>query len=320
MPRFSTPSLLLSALTLIPFASCGNDDPEADGFGQPVLNDTADAVDLASNEEALNSSIYDRARGYASAHPRRDGASWNQWCGSLVWRFGQCPASSARPSAIDAYRHSNIVSTDASKALTGAIHYWDIGQYGHVGVDLNGGGQQVFMATYKLQQSWGDAIGINSVSGYKAASGARYLGWSMDYSGCRIAGGGQQPLNTGVTPASTGLARTSTESDGVPGPIYWKRIQTVGRRDFGYSGPIDGVPGPATHEARVKITARELNRRGTPVTAAVADGVPGPIYWQRVQTVGRQSFDYAGPIDSVPGSATHVTEHKIAAYAVNRAF
>jgi hypothetical protein len=260
----------------------------------------------------LNSPIYDRARAYAAAHPTRDGGTWDQWCASLMWRFGPLPESSARPSAIEAYRASKILSTDPSQALTGAFHWWDIGAYGHVGADLNGGGGTVFMATRNLAQSWGDAIGINSVAGYTSRTGARYLGWSMDYAGGRIAGGGSPP------PGGT-LPKTTTEQDGIPGPIYYLRIQTVGQRDFGYTGPIDGVTGPVTEKIRVRITARELNSRGGPRTSAQEDGIPGTIYWTRVQTVGR-SFGYTGPIDGIPGPNTYNAEHRIAAYAVNRAF
>lgn len=268
---------------------------------------------LEAETSELNSPIYDRARAFAAANPKRDGGTWDQWCGSLMWRFGQLPESSARPSAIEAFRASRILSMDPTQAPTGAFHWWDIGAYGHVGADLNGGGGTVFMATRKLAQSWGDAIGVNSVHGYSAATGARYLGWSLDYAGGRIAGGGTPP------PTGSGLPHTTTEYDGVPGPIYYKRIQTVARRDYGYTGPIDGVTGANTEKARVRITARELNRRGGPRTSAQEDGIPGTVYWTRVQTVGR-SFGYTGPIDGIPGPNTYKAEHKICGYAVNRAF
>ncbi len=300
---------LLSTLLLI---GCGAPLEDED-LSSLSADDSWDAV-----EQELNSPIYDRARAYAAAHPKRDGASWDQWCGSLMWRFGQLPAASARPSAIAAYRASSIVSTNPATARIGAFHWWDIGQYGHVGADLNGGGTAVFMATRNLAQVWGDAIGINSVGGYTSRTGARYLGWSMDYAGGRIAGGGGAPVGGG---GAGPLPKTSTEQDGIPGPIYYRRIQTVGAKDFGYSGPVDGVTGPQTELARVKITARELNSRNLgQTTSSQQDGIPGAIYWTLVQRVGQQSFGYNGPIDGVPGPATRTAEHRIAAYAVNRAF
>ncbi|WP_233592046.1 MULTISPECIES: hypothetical protein [unclassified Corallococcus] len=297
------PALRVSAGLML--AACGGPEVETPGPGVSAIG---------TMEGEANSPIYDRARAYAAANPKRDGGSWNQWCGSLMVRFGQLPDSAVRPTAIEAYRASRIVSTDASKALTGAFHWWDIGSAGHVGADLNGGGGTVFMATYNLSQSWGDAIGVNSVSGYSSKTGARYLGWSMDYAGGKIAGGGQSPGG-----GSSSLPQTTTEFDGIPGEIYYKRIQTVGQRDYGYTGPIDGVTGPNTEKLRVRITARELNRRGGPRTSSEDDGIPGSIYWTRVQTVGR-SFGYTGPIDGLPGANTYKAEHKICAYAVNRAF
>lgn len=305
LKRMMWNTALLSAGLVL--ASCG-------GTAGDVAADVPEAS-LSTSAAELNSPIYDRARTYAANHPTRDGGTWDQWCGSLMWRFGQLPESSARPSAIAAYHASTIVSLDASQARIGAFHWWDIGAYGHVGADLNGGGRQVFMATRNLAEVWGDAIGINSVSGYSNRTGARYLGWSMDYAGGRIAGGGGPPVE-----GPGGLPPTTTEQDGIPGPIYYMRIQTVGQRDFGYTGPIDGVTGPVTEKVRVRITARELNRRGSPRTSAQEDGIPGSIYWTRVQTVGRASFGYTGPIDGIPGPATYKAEHKICAYAVNRAF
>lgn len=296
---------ILSASLVL--ASCG-------GTVEDAAPEGAAEAETSTDSAELNSPIYDRARAFAAANPKRDGGTWDQWCGSLMWRFGQLPESSARPSAIEAYRASRIISTDASQALTGAFHWWDIGAYGHVGADLNGGGTTVFMATRKLAQVWGDAIGVNSVAGYSSMTGARYLGWSMDYAGGRIAGGGAPPGGGGGT-----LPKTTTEQDGIPGVIYYQRIQTVGQRDFGYTGPIDGVTGPNTEKIRVRITARELNSRGGPRTSAQEDGIPGSIYWTRVQTVGR-AFGYTGPIDGVPGPNTYTAEHKICAYAVNRAF
>ena len=299
--RWNT-ALLSAGLVL---ASCG-------GPLEEVASGAPETSTLASE---LNSPIYDRARAFAAAYPKRDGGTWDQWCGSLMVRFGQLPDSAVRPSAIEAYRASAILSRDPAQAPTGAFHWWNIGAYGHVGADLNGGGATVFMATRKLAQSWGDALGVNSVSGYTSVTGAQYLGWSMDYAGGRIAGGGTPPGGGD----GGGLPQTTTEQDGIPGVIYYKRIQTVGQRDFGYTGPIDGVTGPQTEKVRVRITARELNNRGTPRTSAQEDGLPGEIYWRRVQTVGR-GFGYTGPIDGLPGPNTYTAEHKIAAYAVNRAF
>jgi hypothetical protein len=72
------------------------------------------------------------------------------------------------------------LNADASKAPTGAFHYWTIGDYGHVGLDTMGGGSHVFMASKYLQETLGDAIGFNSVVGYSRGI-YPYRGWSMSY-------------------------------------------------------------------------------------------------------------------------------------------
>ncbi|NOJ92563.1 hypothetical protein HMI51_06420 [Corallococcus coralloides] len=41
---------------------------------------------------------------------------------------------------------------------------------------------------------------------------------------------------------------------------HYKRIQTVGQRDYGYTGLIDGVTGPNTYKAEHKICAYAVNR------------------------------------------------------------
>jgi hypothetical protein len=55
--------------------------------------------------------------------------------------------------------------------------------------------------------------------------------------------------------------RTSTEEDGIPGPLFWTIAQIVGGA-YGYDGIVDGIPGPKTIHALYKITAEWLNRNG----------------------------------------------------------
>ena len=128
-----------------------------------VDTDTGEVVDTEP-VEPCTWDIYDRARDYAADYPLRDGASWSGWCGSLMWRFGEMPESSARPSAIGAYAESTILGMDARTAPIGAFHWWDIGVHGHVAVDLLGGGGTIFMASNYVLEDWGDAIGVTSVS------------------------------------------------------------------------------------------------------------------------------------------------------------
>jgi len=57
------------------------------------------------------------------------------------------------------------------------------------------------------------------------------------------------------------LPRTTTEEDGIPGPVFWTLAQTIGRA-YGYAWGIDGIPGPNTEEALYKLTAEWLNKYG----------------------------------------------------------
>jgi peptidoglycan hydrolase-like protein with peptidoglycan-binding domain len=183
------------------------------------------------------------------------------------------------------------VSGDPNAAPPGAFHFWDIGQYGHVGVDLNGGGSSVFMASRKLSDAWGDAIGVNSVGGYNAASGARYMGWSMDYAGSRMPGAGEP--GPAPAPSNGPVPRTSTQEDGIPGSNFYKRLQLFAR-SHGYTGPIDGVMGKNSWAGVQRGLQASAGYTGP------ADGVPGANTYKAMQTLAARS-GYTGPIDGALG-------------------
>ena len=133
---------------------------------------------------ATCAALHDRAHAYAMMNPMRDGATWDGWSTSLVFRFGAFTRSAN--TANDARAASTMLGADASRAPIGAFHWWSVGTTGIVGVDLSGGGTSVFMASSHVMETWGTAIGTNGVAAYTSAVGARYLGWSMDYLGQRI--------------------------------------------------------------------------------------------------------------------------------------
>ena len=58
--------------------------------------------------------------------------------------------------------------------------------------------------------------------------------------------------------------------DGVPGPKTWTAMQTFLRASYGYTGPIDGVPGKNTWKATQRWLARYYGYTGA------IDGIPGP--------------------------------------------
>jgi surface antigen len=132
-------------------------------------------------------------------------------------RAGNLPDASVCPSAIECYHKSTIISYDVGSAPSGAFHWWDIGEYGHVAMATDNG--WAMMASCHISESWGDCIGVTSVSAYTASTGAKYLGWSYDYSHSEIADV-HKP-----NPPSPSVPRTATQDNGVPDSNYYKRQQ-----------------------------------------------------------------------------------------------
>ncbi|HEY1175069.1 MAG TPA: peptidoglycan DD-metalloendopeptidase family protein [Phytomonospora sp.] len=120
-----------------------------------------------------------------------------------------------------------------------------------------------------------------------------HLHWHMiDPNGTRI-----NPLVFLGGGGGGGLPKTSTASDGIPGTIFYKRLQNWVRIDAGYTGPIDGVPGPNTYAAMQRYLAARHGYTG-PI-----DGVPGRNTWAALQRLAA-GWGYTGPIDGVPGPNT----------------
>lgn len=278
-------------------------DTQTDTDVDTSFEDTADVDDTGLVDETGDTepvepaecdwTIYDRARDYAAQYPKRDGGSWSGWCASLMWRFGDMPESSARASAIIAYGDSNIVGTDPRLAPIGAFHWWDIGVYGHVAVDLLGGGTTVFMASNYVVEDWGDAIGVTSIPRYTNATGATYLGWSMDYANALIANGGgavcdghQYHMHAGTVPV------TNTAETGVPNASFYMRMQLFGSL-YNYTGPIDGVMGTNSW----KGVQRGLDAMGYNVSIS---GIPDSDTYAAMQSVGAL-YGYTGPVDGIMG-------------------
>lgn len=114
--------------------------------------------------------------------------------------------------------------------------------------------------------------------------------WHMiDPNGVRI-----NPLDyVAAHPPTGGLPKTTTEQDGIPGTIFYKRMQNWLRITNGYTGPIDGVPGTNTYAALQRAM------RGYGYTGPI-DGVPGVNTWKAVQRLAA-GYGYTGPIDGVMG-------------------
>lgn len=226
------------------------------------------------------------ARFYAENNPKRDGGTWDQWCASLMYRYNR--ARVAYSNATKAGDAAQPLNPNVSEAPIGAVHYWGNGD-GHVAQDMRGRGALLFMASRRVTESLGDAIGMISFNDYQAAAGLPYRGWAMRY--------GTNPIVTaddngtfknGPAPAPSG------SWDYNPEAADWRRIQAALKARGRYSGPVDGIPGVNTHKG-VQLTCKNVGYTG-PI-----DGIPGPNTCHYVQVYAARFGDYTGPIDSVLG-------------------
>jgi hypothetical protein len=140
---------------------------------------------------------------------------WYGICAGLTWQtiyYNGGDSGVPFPSAWSAYLSARdagmIESRDWTTAPAGAIHYWDYygtdaygnrGHWGHVAVDIYGGGHNILSATGHAHEEWGVHAGLISVPA-QTARGMEYVGWARTYgAGQRItiettAGGGAEPL------------------------------------------------------------------------------------------------------------------------------
>lgn len=168
---------------------------------------------------------------------------------------------------------------------TVTIHHADgyRSQYMHLSQFLLGNGAAV---------SAGTVVGLSGGAAGAPGSGSStgpHVHWHMiNPAGVRI-----NPLTYIGQPAPGGLPKTSTEQDGIPGTIFYRRMQNWLRLTAGYTGPIDGAPGPNTYAA-LQRAMRAYDYTG-PI-----DGQPGPNTWRAVQRLAA-GHGYTGPIDGVMG-------------------
>jgi hypothetical protein len=258
---------------------------------------------------------------YAVSHPTRDGGSWANWCGSLVFRAGGFEKASNRSADTASLAYEQTVAIDgpanpnSSTAPRGAIHWWTGGD-GHVAIDLDGGGSRLLMASVSAipLTSAHQALGTLSVAAYRAAHpDLTYRGWTPSYIGQRLAdyGTGGTPPPAPPTSASNGLILQKVAKaggytgplDGAPGANTWKGVQQA-VKGYGYTGPIDGAPGTNTYMAFQRLAAKGG------YTGPI-DGGLGANSWKGMQTVLR-GFGYTGPIDGAPGTNTYAALQRLA--------
>ncbi|WP_084541180.1 peptidoglycan DD-metalloendopeptidase family protein [Nocardioides alkalitolerans] len=140
----------------------------------------------------------------------------------------------------------------------------------------------------------GDVVGLSGGAPGAPGSGSStgpHVHWHMiDPSGVR-----RNPLELlGGGGGGGGLPKTSTATDGVPGTVFWRRVQNAMRIEEGYSGPIDGDPGVQTWSALQRHLAAH-HGYGGPI-----DGVPGSQTYAALQRLAG-AHGYTGPVDGAMG-------------------
>ena len=106
------------------------------------------------------------------------------------------------------------------------------------------------------------------------------------------------PTASPTTSPTTALPKTTTQSDGVPGTVFWQRAQHWLSIEDGYAGPVDGKPGTNTYQALQRDLTAHWGYTG-PV-----DGVLGTNSYQAWQRQAAH-YGYTGPIDGDPGPNTY---------------
>lgn len=157
----------------------------------------------------------------ANATPPKRDTGWYGYCAGLTDRVvAQFTGGTRRyyDSATDARKASGPLNTDPSKCPAGGIHYWSyygtagdgsVGDWGHVTIDILGGGTATLSATGNAYEWWGLNAGLISVASQTGRAGMKYLGWSRTY-------GTAAPLTITTGSAAGGGAVPFPEEDDMP--------------------------------------------------------------------------------------------------------
>lgn len=148
---------------------------------------------------------------------------------------------------------------------------------------------------------WGEAADFNLTAGQSdwLAVYAAHYGYSRSssevwhYNFTGISGG---------TSSCGSLSTTTTESDGIPGPNYWKLFQCFAAKRGGYTGPIDGDPGYYTYSGFQRAA-----RDGYGYTGLIDGNFSDAGYSNgglALQTVAA-AYGYTGAQDGIPGPNTY---------------
>ncbi|MBF4606831.1 peptidoglycan-binding domain-containing protein [Curtobacterium sp. VKM Ac-1393] len=113
-----------------------------------------------------------------------------------------------------------------------------------------------------------------------------------------------------ISPACSSVPTTTTESDGVPGSIFYKRLQCLASMSS-YTGPIDGVMGPNSWKG---VSSQLAN--GGFFQGGIAQGWESTDNVAALQRWAAAHGRYSGPIDGVWGP----NSYRGVAWVLNRVF
>lgn len=109
-------------------------------------------------------------------HPDRDGQSWEGFSASLAYQMGL--SKTPWPTVLDAIQQMENIAREPRFAPVGAIHLFANPPWGHLAIDLDGGGQRVLTTGTAFDRVLGKGIGIRHLSAMRA--NLRYVGWVSD--------------------------------------------------------------------------------------------------------------------------------------------
>ena len=179
---------------------------------------------------------------------------WYGMCAGLTDRVVAAFTDGSRQwydSATDARNASGWLNPDASACPPGGIHYWSYygtawdgsqGDWGHVTIDIHGGGGSTLSATGFAYENWGVRAGLISVESQSSRAGMKYLGWAPTYGNASpliIKENTDMPLDANADyPAFLHMLQRAFRYDLRPngagadwknGPTVWERFDGVER-------------------------------------------------------------------------------------------
>lgn len=209
-------------------------------------------------------------------------------------------------SATEAREASGWLNPDPGACPPGGIHYWSYygkawdgsyGNWGHVTIDMYGGGWATLSATGHAFEDWGVHAGLISVESQSARAGMRYLGWASTY-------GDAAPLIITNLSTAGGDARPFEEEDMTPDQSAdLKTVADFVRKFEAVVKPFDGVPGVDLSTPRIlqaveasidtnhRIIYRDANGTPTYDLAQLTANEIKPMLLTLLGAIGRPTSD-----------------------------